>query len=193
MAQADSSSGHGHAVGQAGEPAGDDGTLAQPASAPATPNVVDDRAWWVVPGTTQQVVQYVESHPPPGAKPGFSGTSSGGGKPTVTTTGFQWPAIPGELSLRWLLVAAVQLQDGSTAVRADSEVVWITPRPRSERIPARARRIVASTARGGRLVQGPLTITARATVTKVVSLLNVLPAFQPGAHLCPADFGWMIR
>ena len=133
MAQADSSSGHGHAVGQAGEPAGDDGTLAQPASAPATPNVVDDRAWWVVPGTTQQVVQYVESHPPPGAKPGFSGTSSGGGKPTVTTTGFQWPAIPGELSLRWLLVAAVQLQDGSTAVRADSEVVRITPRPRSER------------------------------------------------------------
>jgi hypothetical protein len=182
------------AVRQTGEPAGDDGTLAQPVSGPpATPNAVDDHIWWVVPGTTQQVLQYVESHAPQGAQPGFSGTSGGGGKPTVTTAGFQWPPIPGELSLRWLLVAAVQLQDGSTAVRADSEVVWITPRPRSERIPARVRRIVVTTTRGGKLVQGPITITARATVAKVVSLMGALPAFQPGTHSCPADFGWLIR
>ncbi|HUA48513.1 MAG TPA: hypothetical protein VMA77_24960 [Solirubrobacteraceae bacterium] len=182
------------AVRQAGEPSGDDGTLAQPASGPpATPNAVDDHVWWVVPGTTQEVLQYVESRAPPGAQPGLSGTSSGPGKPTVVTTGFQWPPIPGELSLRWLLVAAVQLRDGSTAVRADSEVVWITPRPRAERIPTGARRIVVATTRGGTLIQGPITIKSRARLAKVISLVNALPAFQPGVHSCPADFGWLIR
>lgn len=181
------------AVRQAAEPADDDGTLAQPVSAPATPNAVDDHAWWVVPGTTSQVLQYVKSHPPPGGASDFSGGSVGGGKPTVTATGFQWKAIPGELGIRWLLVAVVRLQDGSTGVRADSEVVWITPRPPSERIPRSARRVVVTDARGGKVVQGPFTVTSRTTVARIVSLLNGLPAWQPGTYSCPADFGWRIR
>jgi hypothetical protein len=181
------------AVRQAAEPADDDGTLAQPVSAPATPNAVDDHTWWVLPGTTSQVLQYVKSHPPPGDASDFSGGSGGGGKPTVTATGFQWKAIPGELSIRWLIVAVVRLQDGSTGVRADSEVVWITPRPPSERIPRGARRVVITDTRGGKVVQGPFTVTSRATVARIVSLLNGLPAWQPGTYSCPADFGWRIR
>jgi hypothetical protein len=178
---------------QTAEPAGDDGTLASPSSSPATPNLVDDHAWWVVPETTQAVLQYVKDHPPPGSSPGFSGGSVVPGKPTVTASGFQWPAIPGQLSIRWLIVAVAQLTDGSTGVRADSEVVWITPRPPSERIPATARRVVVTDSRGGTLVQGPITITSRAMVAKLVSLLNRLPAWQPGVYSCPADFGWRIR
>src|ERR1700733_2027438 len=143
------------AVRQATEPAGDDGTLAQPVSAPATPNAVDDHAWWVVPATTSQVLQYVKSHPPAGGASDFSGGSGGGGKPTVTAPGFQWKEIPGELSIRWLIVAVVRLQDGSTGVRADSEVVWLTPRPPAERIPRGARRVVVTDTRGGEVVQGP--------------------------------------
>src|SRR3984885_9666381 len=65
------------AVRQATEPAGDDGTLAQPVSAPATPNAVDDHAWWVVPATTSQVLQYVKSHPPAGGASDFSGAGGG--------------------------------------------------------------------------------------------------------------------
>jgi hypothetical protein len=182
------------ATRQAGEPAGDGGTLGQPGSGPpVTPNVVDDAAWWIVPGTTQQVVQYVDDHPPAGGQPSLSGQSSGGGRPTVTDTGFAWPAVPGQLSLRSLVVAVVQLQNGSTAVRADGEVVWITPRLRSERIPAGARRVIVTTTKSGKLVQGPFTVTARAKVAKIVRLLNALPAFQPGTYSCPADFGWQIR
>jgi hypothetical protein len=182
------------ATRQAGEPAGDGGTLGQPGSGtPVTPNVVDDAAWWVVPGTTQQLVQYVDEHPPAGGQPSLSGQSSGGGGPTVTDTGFAWPGVSGQLSLRSLVVAVVQLQNGSTAVRADSQVVWITPRLRSERIPPGARRVIVTTTKSGKLVEGPFTVTARAKVAKIVSLLNALPAFQPGTYSCPADFGWQIR
>jgi len=181
------------AVRQAGEPAGDDGTLGQPASHPATPNLVDDQAWWIVPETPQEVLAYVGDHPPAGGASDLSGQSIGPGQPTVTDTGFGWPSVPGQLATRSLVVSVVALQDGSTGVRADSEVVWITPRPRSERIPARARRVVVSNRRGGTVVQGPITVTSRATVAKVVALLNRLPAWQPGVYSCPADFGWHIR
>ncbi len=181
------------AVRQAGEPAGDDGALGQPASRPPTPNLVDDEAWWVVPETTQQVRAYVDDHPPTGGTANLSGQSSSSGQPIVTSTGFGWPAVPGRLGLRSLVVAIVQLQDGSTGVRADGEAVWITPRPRSERIPATARRVVVTNSRGGALVQGPITVTTRATVAKLVSLLNGLPAWQPGVYSCPADYGWHVR
>jgi hypothetical protein len=182
------------AVRQAGEPAGDDGTLTQPASGPpVTSNVVDDHAWWVVPETTQQVLAYIDDHPPAGGRPSLSGQSIGPGRPTVTVTGFGWPSVPGHLGIRWLVVAIVPLQDGSTGVRADSEVVWITPRPRSERVPATARRVVVTNSRGTTLVQGPITVTSRATVARIVSLLNRLPAAQPGSYSCPADFGWHVR
>src|ERR1700733_8498912 len=93
------------AVRQAGEPAGDDGALGQPASRPATPNLVDDQAWWVVPETTQQVRAYVDGHPPAGGTANLSGQSTGTGQPIVTSTGFGWPAVPGQLSLRSLVVA----------------------------------------------------------------------------------------
>jgi hypothetical protein len=181
------------AIRQAGEPAGDDGALGQPASRPATPNLVDDEAWWIVPETTQQVLAYVDDHPPAGGTPDLSGQSSTTGQPTVTSTGFGWPAVGGELGLRSLVVAIVQLQDGSTGVRADGEAVWITPRPRSERIPAGARRVVVSTTEGEKTVEGPTTITAHPEVAKAVSVLNALPAWQPGLYSCPADFGWRIR
>ncbi|HTU87805.1 MAG TPA: hypothetical protein VMF57_19660 [Solirubrobacteraceae bacterium] len=182
------------AVEQSSEPAGDDGALATPASGPPdTPNVVDDHAWWVVPESPQQVLQYIAAHPPAGASAGSFGGSFTAGKSSVTTTGFQWPAIRDQLSIRWLIVGVVALSGGSTGVRADSQVVWITPRPRSERIPATARRVVVTDSRGGTLAQGPITITSRPTVAKVVSLLNALPAWQPGVYSCPADFGWRVR
>jgi hypothetical protein len=182
------------AVRQAGEPAGDDGTLAQPASGPpATPNAVDDHAWWVVPETTQQVLAYIENHSPAGGTQSLSGSGMSGSGPTVTATGFAWPTVPGQLGLRSLDIAIVRLGDGSTGVRADGEAVWITPRPRSERIPTRVRRVVVSNRRGGVVVQGPFIITSRVTVAKIISLLNRLPAAQPGVYSCPADFGWHLR
>ncbi len=176
------------------EPAGDGGTLAHPLSgAPATPNVIDDHHWWVLTESPSSVLAYVQAHPPRGGRPGLGGGSAGGGRPSVTGIGFTWPAIPRRLSTRWLLIEAVRLADGSTGVRADSEVVWIKPPPASEHIPAGSRRLVLVTKRFGRLIQGPLTVTAPGAIHRVVRLLNALPAAQPGVFACPADSGSRIR
>ena len=43
------------------------------------------------------------------------------------------------LGTRELTVAAAKLDDGSTGVRVDAQVVWLDPRPAAEMIPASAR------------------------------------------------------
>jgi hypothetical protein len=177
------------------EPAGDGGTLRYAFSGPpATPDVVDYHHWWVVLGESPAaVLQYIQAHPPRGGRPGGSGSSGGPARPTVNGIGFTWPAEPGRLGTRWLVVEAVRLADGSTGVRADSQVVWIKPRPASEHIPAGSRRLVLTTSRFGRLIQGPIGVRSPAAIRHVVKLLNALPAWQPGAIACPLDWGSQIR
>jgi hypothetical protein len=176
------------------EPAGEDGTLSSPlAGPPATPNVVDDHSWWVLSESPSSVLQYARAHPPRGGRAGLSGASSGGGRPSVTGIGFSWPALPGRLSTRWLMVEVVRLREGSTGLRADSQVVWITPRPASEHIPAGSRRLVLTTTRFGHVIQGPLTIRSLRSIRRAVRLLNALPAAQPGTTACPFDGGSQIR
>jgi hypothetical protein len=118
------------------EPAGDGGALAYPfESTPDTPNAIDDHEWWVLPDSPAVVIGYVQSHPPSGGRLGFSGMRGGHGQPTVSAIAFSWPQIVRTTSTRSLLVEVVPLADGSTGVRADSQVVWITPRPAGERVP----------------------------------------------------------
>jgi hypothetical protein len=74
----------------------------------------------------------------------------------------------------------VRLADGATGLRADSQVVWITPRPASGRIPAGSRRLVLTTTRFGHVIQGPLTVRSFGAIHRVIRLLNALPAAQPG-------------
>lgn len=176
------------------EPSGDGGALAHPfIGPPATPNAVDDHGWWVLPASPAAVLGYIRAHPPHGGHPGMSGTSAGVGQTTVQAIGFTWPAIPHTLGTRSLVMEVVALTDGSTGVRADSQVVWITQRPASERIPDSAGRLVLTVREPGRVIQGPLQITARAAIRRVVALLNALPAWQPGTRACPFDWGSRIR
>jgi hypothetical protein len=65
--------------------------------------------------------------------------------------------------------------------------------PRSERIPAGARRLVVTATKFRRTIQGPTTITSRRAISRAASLLNALPLFPPGTYSCPADFGLRIR
>jgi hypothetical protein len=67
------------------------------------------------------------------------------------------------------------------------------PNLRSERIPAGARRVVVSTTRFGKIIQGPTTVTSARAVSSAVSLLDALRPFPPGIFSCPADFGLRIR
>jgi len=55
------------ATPSASEPAGDDGRLASSDTGPATPNLVDDHAWWVLPGAPAQALTYIRAHPTAGS------------------------------------------------------------------------------------------------------------------------------
>jgi hypothetical protein len=162
--------------------------LSQPGLRPANLNLVDDHAWWIVPGTPRAALAYVAGHRPAGSK--VSGAGDGTG---YTLEEFSWPAIRGVLSTRTLIVEVAQLADGSTGLRADSQVVWITPRPASDRVPVGTDRVQVTVTRFGRRAQGPLRVTATKRVDRIVRLINSLPAAQPAAIFCPADFGILVR
>jgi len=179
------------------EPAGDEGLLAHAgAGGPDTPNVVAAHAWWTLPGSRAEVMAYVRGHPPNGSA--LIASSSGGtrGLTSFESATFAWPALPGVLSTRWLVLTAAQLPHGSTGLRADAQVVWVTPRPASERIPAGARRLsvsVTSALKGNFASQRPFSVTSAQRIERIVALLNSLPAAQPGTRACADDPGIRLR
>ena len=169
---------------------------------PAAPNAVDEHAWWLVPAAPLEVLAYICAHLPPGATLPMAegGGLSGPNVPENLAAGFTWPESPGTL-----VVWAVRLANGSTALRVDAEVVWVTPRLASERISAGARLLTISVHEPGgrgaksrskrRIVLGrlPSRVTSVARIEKIVALLNGLPAQQPGIRLCPIDRGGNVQ
>jgi hypothetical protein len=178
------------------EPVGDDALLAGPEESPATPNVLDDHAWWVVPDTPAEALGYLRAHLPSGARRSGEGQSGKRGGPRVVFETFEWPSIAGVLSQRSLDVEVVPLSNTSTGLRADAQVVWVTLRSPSEVIPpgAHVLRISArSTIAGNRPNQRPFTVTSLRKIKHIVALLNALPVSQPGVTNCPVDFGIDVR
>ncbi len=156
--------------------------------------MIDEHQWWVVLRSAADVDAFLRAHPPTGARLTLSGSSSQhGGPPTQLVDGFNWPAVRGRLSTRQLIVAIAPLAGGASGVRVDAQTVWITPRPASERIPRRATRLQVQLRHGLQVVAGPFTFTARRRVARVRSLINSLPAAQPGPQSCPNDAGYDVR
>ena len=184
------------ATPSASEPAGDDGRLASSDTGPATPNLVDDHAWWVLPGAPAQALTYIRAHPPAGST--LTGTDSGSTRGVITSESltFGWPPITGVLDTRQLSITAVALPGAITGLRADAQVVWVTPRPTSETIPTGAvllRIGVHSSIPANLPHQRPLRFTSISKIEGVVALLNSLPAAQPGTRSCPDDPGIRVR
>jgi hypothetical protein len=170
----------GGAVRSAREPTGDGGSLARPAvGVVATPTAIDESAFWTLRASPLAVLAFVKASPPAGSKMWVSGSGSGPGSPGYSYEGFQWPAIANVIETRHLIVEVTSLSDGMTGVRADAQLVPITPRGSSERIPAGATRLsVTGTARGGRQIQ-IATVTSPAKIRAVIALLDGLPLLPP--------------
>ena len=175
----------------AAAPGVEDGLLSQPAQEPATPDLVDNVSWWVVPGAPQPVLAWEKAHL--SDRFSSSGTATGTGPgATFWSDEFSLPAIPAVLDSRELIVTAVS--DGDrTAIRADAQVTWQPARPAGERVPAAVKAVTISmdigTNQGGRKPPIPVTITDQARVHALLALVNDLPPFPPGEYSCPADFG----
>jgi hypothetical protein len=143
--------------------------------------------WWTVPGDPQSVIDAIEANPPAGATQ--DGTGSGGNFKTGTSeldVDYQWPPIAGVLGPRLLRITVTSIGPGLTGVLAESQSVWIVPRPASERIPVATRVVQISSAVPGAADGGMVTVTRRGQVGSIVALLNRLPIVQPGETACPA-------
>ncbi len=179
------------AQSSAAEPSGAGAALANPGDRPATPNLVDDHGWWVVPGRPAAVLAFIKQHRPAGSR--LDETGSGNIGPGYGVAGFSWPARARVLSTRRLVVEVVALSGASTALRADAQAVWMTSRPASERVARAVDRLEVTVVKGTRTTQGPLTFTHSRQLKRVRSLINALPAAQPGVSACPADFAIRVR
>lgn len=176
--------------------------LAYPAyGPPATPNAVDEHTWWLVPVAPTEALAYIYAHLPAGTtRPISGGGREGPNDPENTASGFTWPGNPGTL-----VVWVVRLANGSTALRVDAQVVWVTPRPASERIPAGARLLTISVhephgasakfeaMRRAVLGRLPSRETSIARIEKIVALLNELRVHQPGVRHCPRGFSGSVQ
>jgi hypothetical protein len=168
------------------EPRGGGPTLAHRAPGAATPNIVDQHAWWVVPRRPQAVLAFVRAHRPSGALSELSGSTSLRGITTSWFVRFKWRPIKGVLADRALGVQLVRLPHGSTGVRADAQDVWVVPRPAGERIPASARVLTVTVGRRSYRPSLSMTVTDTAKVSKIAAMIDRLATLQPGAILCPA-------
>jgi len=178
------------------EPAEDGSLLAHPGMGPpATPNAVDEHAWWLVPGAPPEALAYISARLPAGTRrPETVGRSPS--QPNVPESEIAAFSLPG--SSGTLVIKAVQLPNGSTALRADAQVVWTTPRPASETIPSgahllriavhdrnRSSRNPQNPSRLALLERLPRKITSLRQIHGIVALLNGLQVVQPGHRVCP--------
>jgi hypothetical protein len=169
------------------QPEGSSPHLSQPSQVPGTPKLFDRPAWWSVPGSPQAVLESIKQQPPEGSH--LFGESSdiqlGVGEVSHSIE-FSWPPVAGVLASRALLLTAVAEPGGTTGLRADAQVVWVVPRPVSERIPARARVLEVDYSKGGKPPR-EFTVLNRRAVRRIAALIDGLPIVQPiDPHSCPA-------
>jgi hypothetical protein len=158
----------------------------------ATPDLIDDAAWWQVPGQAPQaVLSWEASH----VSRRF--TLSGSGGAGAAFDSWTLPPVAGVLDTRWLVVTVVSDGAGGTDLRAEGEVTYTPARPAGSYIPATAVHAVVVTPVPGpndrSKPPAPLLITDPVKVRNLVALVNRLPLFPPGTYSCPFDDGRGVR
>jgi len=143
---------------------------------------VSAHAWWVVPATPLQVLEYIHAHLPAQAGPFFLPTPLG----SSDFDSISWPASAGEIAERELLLSVAQLPGGATGVLANARVLWMRPRMP---IPpgARVLRVTYSDRLGAGTSEKHYKITAEKRIARVRSLINALPVERPSFQIesCP--------
>jgi hypothetical protein len=167
------------------EPHGGGSALANPGSVIASPDVIDQHAWWVVPQSVQTVLAFIRAHRPAGSQLESSGSGGQYGRTTSWSLRFGWQSVPSVLYSRALSVVFVRLPNGSTGVIADASDMWDIPRPARERIPSSAVVLEVAVTRPHTRPSTSITVTDTDTVAKIAALIDALETVQPVAISCP--------
>jgi hypothetical protein len=174
-------------------PSAGQGALRQASQTPGAFHLLDKVSWWLAPGQPQHVLAWEQAHLP--HQFASAGTSSAGDHGTIYMWGAQFslPPVPNLLPERYLLVEVVSAGGGKTAIRVDSQVIWLPVKPASERVPSSAQVVTltfpAGIGSGNIRRTGPVTVTDPAVVRRIAALVDGLP-LAPWAYIsCPMYTG----
>jgi hypothetical protein len=156
--------------------------------APSTSYVADKPQLWQFTGSAAEVIAWEKSHVSRAFARNGTGAGSQRGTVIEDDAEFDLPAVPGEISERFLYVEAMNVGHGQTAIRADGIVYWLPPRPASERVPGTAASVTVSEQFGADLAgHSPVqvTINDQVRVPRLVALVNALPRYLVRSVSCP--------
>jgi hypothetical protein len=163
-------------------------------SAPPTsssPNLVDLHRIWRVRGSVREVLAAVRRSHPVGMTVNGGG-SAGEHAPREPEHEYWWyvtfraPARTG-LGSDQLAISMTAAPGGSTLLRVDGQVIWLSMRSAAERVPTAVSSIEVrrGSAGGARRLLG--VISEPAAVQRIVAALERLPIVQPGTWVCPSE------
>jgi hypothetical protein len=146
-------------------------------SGPGTPNLVDRRAFWRVPGQPGAVYAWILAHKPRGSS--FEGCSCDGSAPYDVSYAF--PSQRKSVDNRAVQIGVDAARGGGTAIRADGQAVWLVPRPRWLRIRSATRVTVRISTPAS---SGATTLASRRKLEPIAHLIDRLPLVQPAFTTC---------
>jgi hypothetical protein len=158
--------------------------LNNPGTVPETPNLVQMHSFFLSPQPREAVVAWLTAHPPVSTGIQERGSLGVGKKTVVKYVGFESPEVRGKLSERGTLFAVAARPGGGSAIRVDTQAVWVTPHPAAATIPAGARFIDVKVWRQGKLRRSKV-ISDPAEVRSIADLIDGFEVSQPGSHSCP--------
>lgn len=172
--------------------------LGAPPNGLQTPNLVDLRRFWRLPGDLQSVSARLQ-HTAAQLESPRSGVASSMGEATVSAAsggegGNDWEAMTTGLPpvagvIRVLQVQVAVARGGGTAVRIDAQSGWFPPRPADDQLHAAidAVEVLLTSPQRTSMVRSR-TIRSRPTIAALVAWLNALPFAGGHARACPPDW-----
>jgi hypothetical protein len=163
--------------------------LDQPASTPASTNLIRRTRWWTASGNIAAALQFFQDNAPAGLAVGGSSSSNAPVVQALTfdAIGRQWrrPAVYTELELE----VTVTRLDGGVAIRVDAMAIWLPRRVSNQRIPLSVRSVDVVVDRHGSAATVRRTL-GRRDARSLATLINRLAVLTPGPRYCPMNRGF---
>lgn len=173
-------------------PKGSGAWLRKPAQLPVSPNLVDDKGFYVTDGHAPAVLAWFESHRPTGSTLAGTGTvGTTGGHTDLWMVDFSWPGVHNALFSEDVVMGFVQISGRRVGIRVDSQVTWLPERSPLDTVPGGARQVTiivaVPNANGspGKHLEPVISTTDPATVARIRADVNYLQVLLPGIYPCP--------
>ena len=164
--------------------------LDQPSQTTATNDIVDEHRWWTLAWDAQKTVDWLTKNGVEHLK--SSGTGTSGGPEGVTEYTLVFDAKPPTgIDSEEVQLDVAPMPDGSSAIRADAQVVWLVNRPPAETIPSSIDRLELTAFNQGKQIGHRVLTGGKAR--KLTRIINALPTAARAEHTCAADSGYTLR